>query len=55
MLEEKKNVMVYAGASGVGTAALQIINYYGATSFFTCSNNEKIEFCKRLLHIKITI
>lgn len=44
--------MVYAGASGVGTAALQIIANFGAKGFFTCSSEDKIDLCKKYL-IKI--
>jgi len=33
--------MIYAGASGVGSAAIQIANSKGANVFATCSNLQK--------------
>ena len=44
-LNKNHNVMVYAGASGVGTAAIQLIRYFEANAYFTCSTQDKIDFC----------
>ena len=41
--------MIYAGASGVGTAAIQLANWFEAKAFFTCSSQEKIDFCLKFL------
>lgn len=35
-----------AGASGVGSAAIQIAKDIGATVFVTSSSSEKLDFCK---------
>ena len=35
-----------AGASGVGSAAIQIAKDIGATVFVTSSSSEKLNFCK---------
>lgn len=42
------NILVHAGAGGVGTAAIQLIREAGARSFVTAGSHEKIEFCKTL-------
>lgn len=44
-INKNQNVMIYAGASGVGTAAIQIAKFYEADTFFTCSTQDKIDFC----------
>lgn len=46
-LTKNENVMIYAGASGVGTAAIQMVKWFGGNSYFTCSTKEKIDFCKK--------
>jgi tumor protein p53-inducible protein 3 len=43
-----KTVLVHAGASGVGTAAIQLIRTVGATSYITAGSREKIERCLEL-------
>ena len=45
-LKENQNVFIYAGASGVGSAAIQIASLFGAKIFVTCSNEDKVEYCK---------
>ena len=42
------DVLLHAGASGVGTAAIQLIKEVGARSLVTAGSREKIEFCKKL-------
>ena len=46
-VKKDDNVMVYAGASGVGTAAIQLIKWFDANAYFTCSTQEKIDFCEK--------
>lgn len=46
-LNKGQNVMIYAGASGVGTAAIQIVKWFEANAYFTCSTEEKIDFCMK--------
>lgn len=41
-------VLVHAGASGVGTAAVQLCKLFGADAFVTAGSAEKIDFCKSL-------
>ena len=41
-------VLVRAAASGVGTAAVQIAKFFGCTVCASCSNVQKLEFCKEL-------
>ncbi|HET7521758.1 MAG TPA: NAD(P)H-quinone oxidoreductase [Bacillales bacterium] len=41
-------VLIHAGASGVGTAAIQLTREAGAASFITAGTEEKREFCKKL-------
>jgi len=43
-----KRVLVHAGASGVGTAAIQLIRVAGAVSFVTASSQEKLTRCEHL-------
>jgi tumor protein p53-inducible protein 3 len=42
------HVLVHAGASGVGTAAIQLASLAGANVFVTAGSQEKIEYCKSL-------
>ncbi|CAF1266633.1 unnamed protein product [Adineta steineri] len=46
----KKNdtVLIHAGASGVGTAAIQLAKLFGAKVATTVGSNEKIAYCKKL-------
>jgi len=39
------NVLIHAGASGVGTAAIQLVKYFQGTSLITAGSNEKLQFC----------
>lgn len=50
----KKNdwVLVHAGASGVGTAAIQLIRAAGALSIVTAGTEEKRQFCRSLGAVK---
>ncbi|WWC69953.1 uncharacterized protein I206_103897 [Kwoniella pini CBS 10737] len=51
-LKEGQNVLIHAGASGVGIAAIQIaLHVIGAGKVFTtCGSDEKVEFLKGLGH-----
>ena len=40
--------MIHAGASGVGTAAVQLARQAGATVLVTAGSQEKIDFAKSL-------
>jgi tumor protein p53-inducible protein 3 len=43
------DVLIHAGASGVGMAAIQLAKQAGARHIIvTCGSDEKIEFCKQL-------
>ncbi|MEM8567238.1 MAG: NAD(P)H-quinone oxidoreductase [Bacteroidota bacterium] len=41
-------VLIHAGASGVGTAAIQLCKAVGANCIATVRSNEKVEFCESL-------
>ena len=47
-LVPKERVLLHAGASGVGTAAIQLCKAFGNPCFVTAGNLEKIKFCKNL-------
>lgn len=47
-LKENETVLIHAGASGVGTAAIQLVREFGATSFVTAGTDEKLEACLSL-------
>lgn len=47
-LEEGETILIHAGASGVGTAAIQLAKAIGATVIVTAGSYEKIDFCKKL-------
>jgi NADPH:quinone reductase-like Zn-dependent oxidoreductase len=47
-LMEGERVLIHAGASGVGTAAIQLVREAGATSIVTASSKQKLEACRRL-------
>ncbi|MBP1933695.1 NAD(P)H-quinone oxidoreductase [Ammoniphilus resinae] len=47
-LHANQKVLVHAGASGVGTAAIQLIREAGAGSWVTAGSQEKIERCLEL-------
>lgn len=45
-LKRGDSVLIHAGASGVGTAAIQIAKDIGARVFVTAGSNEKLDLCK---------
>ena len=47
-LVPNERVLLHAGASGVGTAAIQLCKAFGNPCFVTAGNLEKIKFCKNL-------
>lgn len=47
-LKKESKVLIHAGASGVGSAAIQICNLIGAHSYTTTSSSEKIKYCMDL-------
>jgi len=47
-LKENQTVLIHAGASGVGTAAIQLVRETGATSIVTASSEEKRNACLQL-------
>jgi putative PIG3 family NAD(P)H quinone oxidoreductase len=47
-LQQGMHVLVHAGASGVGTAAIQLIREAGATSIATAGSPEKLNTCLEL-------
>ena len=47
-LQEGDTLLVHGGASGIGTAAIQIASALGARVFATAGTDEKVEFCREL-------
>lgn len=47
-LQAGEIALIHAGASGVGTAAIQLVVDAGATAFATAGSDEKIERCRAL-------
>ena len=47
-LQKDEIVLIHAGASGVGTAAIQLVKAAGANSIVTVGTEEKRQFCLRL-------
>jgi len=47
-VEKGDHVLVHAGASGVGTTAIQLCKVIGAHAIVTAGTREKIEFCTKL-------
>ncbi|HEY9100692.1 NAD(P)H-quinone oxidoreductase [Chitinimonas sp.] len=47
-LGEGETVLIHAGASGVGAAAIQLARLRGATAVVTVGSEEKADFCRRL-------
>ncbi|CAF0869622.1 unnamed protein product [Adineta ricciae] len=41
-------VLIHAGASGVGTAGIQLAKFFGAKVATTAGSNEKVAYCKKL-------
>lgn len=47
-LRENETVLIHAGASGVGTAAIQLAREAGAKVIVTAGSQEKLDFCQSL-------
>jgi tumor protein p53-inducible protein 3 len=47
-LKSNQTVLIHAGASGVGTAAIQLVRESGSTSIVTASSDEKRSTCLQL-------
>lgn len=47
-LKRGETVLIHAGASGVGTAVIQLAKYTGARVFATVGSEEKKQFCLKL-------
>jgi putative PIG3 family NAD(P)H quinone oxidoreductase len=47
-LQSKQHVLIHAGASGVGLAALQLAKRHGCAVAVTASSQEKLNLCKQL-------
>jgi len=47
-LQKGENVLIHAGGSGVGTAAIQLAREAGATVFTTAGSQEKLDACRKL-------
>lgn len=47
-LKAGEQVLIHAGASGVGTAAIQLAKQTGAKVFVTAGSEEKLTFCRQL-------
>jgi tumor protein p53-inducible protein 3 len=45
-LQKGEDLLIHAGASGVGTAAIQIAKALGANVIVTAGSDEKLAFCK---------
>ena len=46
-IKPEENALIYAGASGVGTALIQLVKNLKANPFVLCSNAKKCDFCVR--------
>ncbi len=47
-LQPGESALIHAGASGVGTAAIQLVNSAGSRAFVTAGSDEKLERCREL-------
>lgn len=47
-LSKGESVLIHAGASGIGSTAIQLAKAFGARVFVTTSSTEKEQFCKAL-------
>ncbi|AVV34349.1 MULTISPECIES: NAD(P)H-quinone oxidoreductase [Cobetia] len=47
-LKHKERVLLHAGASGIGTTAIQLCGLFGHPCFVTVGSQEKLETCLRL-------
>lgn len=45
-LKKGESLLIHAGASGVGVAAIQVAKAIGARVFVTASSAEKLQFCQ---------
>lgn len=46
--QKNDTVLIHAGASGVGTAAIQLVKAFGGTSIITAGSETKRQFCRDL-------
>ena len=44
-LVPKEKVLIHAGASGVGVAAIQLVRLLGAVPYITCGSQAKLNYC----------
>ena len=51
-MKKSSNVLIHAGASGVGVAVIQLALHVGQAGkvFTTCGSDEKVDFLKELGH-----
>jgi len=42
-------VLVHAASSGVGTALIQLIKFYGGFAIALCGDEKKMAFCEKYL------
>lgn len=47
-LQQGQTILIHAGASGVGTSAIQLCKLFSARSIVTAGAKDKLEFCKEL-------
>ncbi|QJW90605.1 NAD(P)H-quinone oxidoreductase [Spirosoma taeanense] len=47
-LSKGENFLVHGGSSGIGVAAIQLANAFGARAYATAGNDEKCAFCEQL-------
>lgn len=47
-LQPQESVLCHAGASGVGTAAIQLCHQFGHPCYVTVGSEDKLEFCRSL-------
>ena len=47
-VQARESVMIHAGGSGVGTAAIQMAKLAGAKAFVTAGSQAKLDFAKKL-------
>ncbi|MFD2672533.1 NAD(P)H-quinone oxidoreductase [Marinicrinis sediminis] len=47
-LQARQQVLIHAGASGIGTAAIQLVKAAGAEAYVTAGSDEKVDLCRQL-------
>jgi len=47
-IEKGDRVLIYGGASGVGTTLIQLVKFFGGFSIVTVSTDDKVEFTKKV-------